>query len=298
MRAHELLLRSGRQLRDVRVLVVGAAYKPGVADCANAPAVEIITRLMAEGAQSTSTTRSCRCCASTARSCTASTRTRAATHPDSAPKTTSWRSSSACSRATTTGGSGAARRCSTAPTEQRTGRRHFLLLRPGQSHRPRWRRPDALAEWGRLATVTGSPVRPGGIRIADNPGMDLRMSRNVAPTNQESSTPTIRSSRPDDPEYNPGQSGTGAGTNRTRLKPHRPGHSRDLRPSEAVVSGGRPSRGRQTRTAQRYLMNSISEYFGSGQRSSATSFSSRSATVADVLHRRDAPCRACRRASF
>ncbi len=51
MRAHELLLRSGRQLRDVRVLVVGAAYKPGVADCANAPAVEIITRLMAEGAR-------------------------------------------------------------------------------------------------------------------------------------------------------------------------------------------------------------------------------------------------------
>ena len=31
-RAHELLLRSGRQLRELRVLVVGAAYKPGVAD--------------------------------------------------------------------------------------------------------------------------------------------------------------------------------------------------------------------------------------------------------------------------
>jgi UDP-N-acetyl-D-glucosamine dehydrogenase len=51
MRAHELLLRSGRQLRDIRVLVVGAGYKPGVADCACAPAVEIISRLMADGVQ-------------------------------------------------------------------------------------------------------------------------------------------------------------------------------------------------------------------------------------------------------
>src|SRR5271166_2070865 len=51
MRAHELLLRSGRHLRDIRVLVVGAAYKPGVADCSNAPAVEIISRLLAEGVQ-------------------------------------------------------------------------------------------------------------------------------------------------------------------------------------------------------------------------------------------------------
>ena len=51
MRAHELLLRSGRQLRDVRVLVVGVAYKPGVADATNAPAVEIISRLLQEGAQ-------------------------------------------------------------------------------------------------------------------------------------------------------------------------------------------------------------------------------------------------------
>jgi UDP-N-acetyl-D-glucosamine dehydrogenase len=49
MRAHELLLRSGRQLRDIRVLVVGAAYKPGVADCSCAPAVEIISRLQADG---------------------------------------------------------------------------------------------------------------------------------------------------------------------------------------------------------------------------------------------------------
>jgi len=51
MRAHELLLRSGRALRDLRVLVVGAAYKPGVADCANSPAVEIISRLLADGVQ-------------------------------------------------------------------------------------------------------------------------------------------------------------------------------------------------------------------------------------------------------
>jgi UDP-N-acetyl-D-glucosamine dehydrogenase len=49
MRAHELLRRSGRQMRDLRVIVVGAAYKPGVADCANAPAVEIISRLLADG---------------------------------------------------------------------------------------------------------------------------------------------------------------------------------------------------------------------------------------------------------
>ncbi len=50
-RALELLRRSGRPLRDVRVLVVGAAYKPGVADCTHAPAVEIISRLIAEGAE-------------------------------------------------------------------------------------------------------------------------------------------------------------------------------------------------------------------------------------------------------
>ncbi len=49
MRAHELLLRSGRQLRDLRVIVVGAAYKPGVADSTRAPAIEIISRLLAEG---------------------------------------------------------------------------------------------------------------------------------------------------------------------------------------------------------------------------------------------------------
>jgi UDP-N-acetyl-D-glucosamine dehydrogenase len=33
------------------VVVVGAAYKPGVADCANAPAVAIIASLTTEGVQ-------------------------------------------------------------------------------------------------------------------------------------------------------------------------------------------------------------------------------------------------------
>jgi len=51
MRAHELLLRSGRALRDTRVLVVGASYKAGVAGCWHAPAIEIISRLQADGAQ-------------------------------------------------------------------------------------------------------------------------------------------------------------------------------------------------------------------------------------------------------
>jgi nucleotide sugar dehydrogenase len=50
-RPRRVAMRSGRQLRDVRVLVVGAAYKPGVADATNAPAVEIISRLAAEGVQ-------------------------------------------------------------------------------------------------------------------------------------------------------------------------------------------------------------------------------------------------------
>jgi UDP-N-acetyl-D-glucosamine dehydrogenase len=49
MRAHELLQRSGRALRDVRVLVVGASYKPGVADSFEAPAIGIISWLAEEG---------------------------------------------------------------------------------------------------------------------------------------------------------------------------------------------------------------------------------------------------------
>jgi UDP-N-acetyl-D-glucosamine dehydrogenase len=49
-RAHELLAGMQRSLRDARILVVGASYKPGVADTREAPAVEIIARLHAEGA--------------------------------------------------------------------------------------------------------------------------------------------------------------------------------------------------------------------------------------------------------
>jgi UDP-N-acetyl-D-glucosamine dehydrogenase len=49
-RAHELLVEAGGRLADARVLVVGASYKPGVADSREAPAVEIIERLLGEGA--------------------------------------------------------------------------------------------------------------------------------------------------------------------------------------------------------------------------------------------------------
>jgi UDP-N-acetyl-D-glucosamine dehydrogenase len=49
-RAHELLVEAGCSLADARVLVVGASYKTGVADSREAPAVEIIGRLRAEGA--------------------------------------------------------------------------------------------------------------------------------------------------------------------------------------------------------------------------------------------------------
>jgi UDP-N-acetyl-D-glucosamine dehydrogenase len=51
LRAHELLQRSGRALRDVRVLVVGASYKTGVADSFKSPAIEIISWLREEGVQ-------------------------------------------------------------------------------------------------------------------------------------------------------------------------------------------------------------------------------------------------------
>ncbi len=50
-RAHELLVELGRPLAEARILVVGASYKPGVADTREAPAVEIIARLRAEGAR-------------------------------------------------------------------------------------------------------------------------------------------------------------------------------------------------------------------------------------------------------
>ncbi len=47
-RAQEMLLSSGERMRDTRVLVVGAAYKPGVVDCFGSPALEIISWLAAE----------------------------------------------------------------------------------------------------------------------------------------------------------------------------------------------------------------------------------------------------------
>jgi UDP-N-acetyl-D-glucosamine dehydrogenase len=50
-RAHEVLVQLGRPLPQARVLVVGASYKPGVADTREAPALEIIARLRAEGAR-------------------------------------------------------------------------------------------------------------------------------------------------------------------------------------------------------------------------------------------------------
>lgn len=49
-RAHEQLVQSGGQLPGARVLVVGVAYKAGLADSRQAPAVEIIQRLREEGA--------------------------------------------------------------------------------------------------------------------------------------------------------------------------------------------------------------------------------------------------------
>jgi UDP-N-acetyl-D-glucosamine dehydrogenase len=49
--AVSLLRRFGRELGSSRVLVVGAAYKPGVADVREAPGVRIIARLLSEGPQ-------------------------------------------------------------------------------------------------------------------------------------------------------------------------------------------------------------------------------------------------------
>jgi UDP-N-acetyl-D-glucosamine dehydrogenase len=49
-RAHELLVTLGRSLAQARILVVGASYKPGVADTREAPGVEIIERLRLQGA--------------------------------------------------------------------------------------------------------------------------------------------------------------------------------------------------------------------------------------------------------
>jgi UDP-N-acetyl-D-glucosamine dehydrogenase len=49
-RAHETLVESGQSLSGSRVLVVGASYKPGVADAREAPSREIVRRLREEGA--------------------------------------------------------------------------------------------------------------------------------------------------------------------------------------------------------------------------------------------------------
>jgi nucleotide sugar dehydrogenase len=49
-RAHEELVAAGMRIADARVLVVGVSYKPGVADSREAPAREIIARLLEEGA--------------------------------------------------------------------------------------------------------------------------------------------------------------------------------------------------------------------------------------------------------
>jgi hypothetical protein len=46
-----VLVQLGRPLPQARVLLVGASYKPGVADTREAPALEIIARLRAEGAR-------------------------------------------------------------------------------------------------------------------------------------------------------------------------------------------------------------------------------------------------------
>ena len=49
-RAHEVLVELGQRLSEARLLVVGVSYKPDVADTREAPALELIARLRAEGA--------------------------------------------------------------------------------------------------------------------------------------------------------------------------------------------------------------------------------------------------------
>lgn len=50
-RAHEVLVELGSRLTDARILLVGVSYKPGVADTRESPAVEILRRLLGEGAR-------------------------------------------------------------------------------------------------------------------------------------------------------------------------------------------------------------------------------------------------------
>jgi nucleotide sugar dehydrogenase len=49
-RVQQLLAEGGRPLRGAAIVVVGVAYKPGVADCRESPALEIIDRLAVAGA--------------------------------------------------------------------------------------------------------------------------------------------------------------------------------------------------------------------------------------------------------
>ncbi|MFB9360194.1 nucleotide sugar dehydrogenase [Actinoplanes nipponensis] len=50
-RALEILADRGRALRGARILILGVAYKPGIADVRESPALEIIDRLRAAGAE-------------------------------------------------------------------------------------------------------------------------------------------------------------------------------------------------------------------------------------------------------
>ncbi|MDX6245483.1 MAG: UDP-N-acetyl-D-glucosamine dehydrogenase, partial [Frankiales bacterium] len=50
-RARELLAEGSKSLRGASVLVVGVSYKAGVADCRESPALEILERLAAAGAE-------------------------------------------------------------------------------------------------------------------------------------------------------------------------------------------------------------------------------------------------------
>jgi len=50
LRAIEVLNRAGKAVRGARVVVAGVAYKPGVADTRETPAIPILRRLAALGA--------------------------------------------------------------------------------------------------------------------------------------------------------------------------------------------------------------------------------------------------------
>jgi nucleotide sugar dehydrogenase len=50
VRAHEVLVELKKGLSGARILVVGASYKPGVGDTREAPSIELIARLRAQGA--------------------------------------------------------------------------------------------------------------------------------------------------------------------------------------------------------------------------------------------------------